>query len=154
MLGVCCLGSSCESEQLGDTIPAGQGMVQPEGNGQPIDELTACQRIVAAESAARDSLGCAAPDPAPVCPDDIRPAGTRVCLRYDEGSVAACEQIISDYESCEELEHGRCIVTALSEPADDCGFGGAGGGAGAAGSAGTAGAGAGGPAGAAGAAGA
>jgi hypothetical protein len=134
----CCLMAACDDVELGDTIRAEEGMVQPRGNGEPIDEQAACARIVSAEEQARFRVGCPDPQVLPTCPAYVRPAGTRTCLMYDEGTVEACERVIGDYQSCQDFDRMPCVITALDEPAQGCDLGGAGA-AGAAGAGGAAG---------------
>jgi hypothetical protein len=129
----CSLAIACGKEELGDSVPAAEGAVQPDGNGVAIDEQTACLAIVEAEDATRERLGCEPAERAP-CPDYIRPAGARVCLMYDEGSVEACVRVIRDYEACSAFHRQPCVITALDQSGEGCPLGeagaaGAGGGA-------------------------
>jgi hypothetical protein len=122
-----------EQEPAGPATLPFAGMVQPAGNGLPMDEPEACQALVRAEDAARVRLGCSVRSGSD-CPGYLRPAGGEACLSYDQGTVLACVQVMAGYARCNEFARRRCVVTALDCPA---GAGGAGGGAANAGAGGT-----------------
>jgi hypothetical protein len=95
-------------------MAARPGATQEGGNGAPVDEAVACDRIRRAEEDTRRSLNC--PDlERPRCPEYVRPAGVG-CWTYAERSVLACEQTIDSYVACADFDDQPCILTAT--PAD------------------------------------
>jgi hypothetical protein len=140
-------GSCTGKEADQPIIPARPGAYQPPGGGDPISEDAACQRLVAAEEAARRRMQCQPLDH-PECPFYVRPAGTG-CWRYDSETVERCEDFVQDYTACADFTDRPCVLTAIPAPDVTCpplgggagGEGGGGGGGGGGGNAGEAGSG-------------
>lgn len=92
-------------------VPALPGATQPVNeSGSLISEEDACQRLLAAATAAYEDRHCSFEHAA--CPDFIRPAGASGCYEYSEQSVAECEDAYdSAGSSCSSL--GPCFATAV-----------------------------------------
>jgi len=124
-----------------DFVPSQRGAVQPDGGGPLLSEAAACGQLKAAESGARQALGCAAVTRE--CPSYIRPAGA-ACFQYQQASIDGCADLFDSFQSCEDFALHPCLVTAVSlcdEPnPGEGGAGGAPGGSAEAGSSGTSGA--------------
>jgi len=140
VVGLGLVGSSAacsEQEPAGPATLPSSGIVQPAGNGVPVDEGQACEALVQAEIATRTQLGCS-PRTGPGCPGNLRPAGGEACLAYDQGTVTACVSLMAGYVRCDEFVRRPCVVTALEGRDANCplGAGGAGGSAGNGGAAG------------------
>ncbi len=92
-------------------VPALPGATQPVNDGGSlISEEEACQRLLAAATAAYEDRNCSFDHAA--CPDFIRPAGASGCYEYSEESVEACEEAYdSAGTSCSNL--GPCFATAV-----------------------------------------
>jgi hypothetical protein len=104
---------SCTSaKDTEDFVPSQPGAVQPDSNGNLIDEATACSDLTKAESNARSMLGCAAAKH--TCPDYIRPVGGADCFKYDQGSVNGCVAKFAAFTDCDDFDQHPCIVTAIA----------------------------------------
>lgn len=111
--GVCGL---CGCEAAEDTEPfvaSNPGAVQPEAGGDGISEAEACQQLLDARKEAREQHDCEAERLG--CPELIRPLASDPCERYlyDEESLDACVDEISEYASCADFDRKPCLVTAL-----------------------------------------
>ena len=108
-----------EQEPAGPATQPSSGIVQPAGNGVPMDEGQACDALVQKEIATRTRLGCPARS-GPGCPGYLRPAGGEACLVYDQGTVTACVSLVAGYVRCDEFVRRPCVVTALKERDPNC----------------------------------
>jgi hypothetical protein len=132
LLALVVAAGSCTGKDADQpVIPARPGAYQPPGGGDPVSEDEACQRLVAAEEAARRRMQCQPLDH-PECPFYVRPAGTG-CWRYDSETVERCEDFVNDYTACADFTDRPCVLTAIPAPDSMCpplgaGAGGEGGG--------------------------
>ncbi len=115
-------GGCTVDEDTGDTIPATEGAIQPEGDGVSMSAEDGCRWLLGAVDRVRARRGgCSEIELA--CPEFILPAGTDVgCVTFDAGSVKACVAVLDDYATCADFQLKPCIVTALDLT---CGGGGA-----------------------------
>jgi hypothetical protein len=103
------LFASCTtSEDTEPYVPAREGAMQPDANGDLLSEDEACATVRNAAKAAYDRLNCEG-DLAE-CPGFLRPGGGNGCYEYYSDSVTACENAYQDAGSCRSLS--PCIVTA------------------------------------------
>jgi len=107
---------ACVSDpRVEDDVPARSGAHQPAASGDdPVPAAAACERVLAAEKAARDSLDCMPRTPAPTCPTYLRIAGAQPCDSYEGSTVSVCEAEIANYASCADFDTKPCIVTAVA----------------------------------------
>ena len=113
------LGGCSNEDPKARAVPAPPGAVQPAGDGNRVDEATACDSLIQALTDARTELGC--PAVGLTCPAAIRPAGGACQAEYDEGSLTACTALIAEYSRCEDFDRTPCIVTAYLDGAVGCG---------------------------------
>ncbi len=115
--------AGCSSSDEPAATPASDAADIPTDAGATgvfIDRSTACARYVAALDAKAEALGCTlAPDPA--CPasfDDLEQRGGLggKCVKYDEGSIAACEARIASYTTCEDFPNKPCLFAVQQDP--------------------------------------
>lgn len=133
------LVSNCtSSEDTEPFVPAIEGAVQPDGDGELITEEEACERLREAALDAYERLHCEEPT-FPECPGFLRPGGGSGCYEYSAGSVEACEDHYDSVSACRSLS--PCLATAVKNtelstceiPADGAGGAAGAGGAGAGG---------------------
>ena len=124
---VLAVAASCsKTEDTQAYVPSEQGAVQPDAGGVLLSEASACSALKAAESRARDALGC--PALTRECPGYIRPAGGADCFQYSQDSVTGCESLYESFSACEDFDRHPCLIAAISNcDAPDAGEGGAGG---------------------------
>lgn len=112
----------CEGERSGgEDQDARPGLIQVGSvEGPLLDEAEACERLHTALLTASERLECST-SRVPACPDLVRPAGTAACTRFSEESIEACEDQLSDYESCEDFTRRRCfVVSVLDQRSEGC----------------------------------
>lgn len=107
------LAAGCvSSPTIEDEVPPSVGAVQPPSSGgATLGADEACQKLVAAERATRDKLGC---DDSAVdlsCPGHVLLVGATPCDEYDEGTVQACVDAIGGYAACSDFAAKPCVVT-------------------------------------------
>ncbi|HEX7669472.1 MAG TPA: hypothetical protein VF395_07815 [Polyangiaceae bacterium] len=107
---------ACVSDpSVEDDVPARSGAHQPAASGDdPVPAAAACERVLVAEKAARDSLDCKPRTPAPTCPIYLSIAGTRPCDSYEGSTVSVCEAEIAKYTTCSDFDTRPCVVTAVA----------------------------------------
>lgn len=97
-----------------DEPDAGDGKVRPPPSGVHITEAAACDALLAAFDARRQTLGCTVIT-SRTCPNLVRAqVSGEACLEYDEGSVNGCVAHYNEQSTCEALAAALddCIATS------------------------------------------
>jgi hypothetical protein len=131
MFAVVAAASCTTAKDTESYVPSKVGVVQPEPNGQLVDEASACAQFTKAEAKARADLSCDAVKR--TCPAFIRPAGGEGCFQYDQGTINGCVKLFGTFTTCDDFDANPCVLSAKSSCDQGAGEGGAAGAGGAAG---------------------
>lgn len=119
-LGIAACGDDTGDAAEGGGGSTGDGKLHPPGNGTPVDEAPACDRLHGALGAKATELGCVATFR--TCPGLIQSLTGDSCHAYDDGSLGGCVTHFKEATDCDDLKARAegCVPETIGAPPDGC----------------------------------